>query len=334
MKQRTLFKALVLLAALCGAAAACRAQTPAPPQNVAILVFDGVQIIDYTGPYEVFGHMRPSNVYTVAERAEPLTTAMGMKVVPSYTFANSPKPDILVVPGGSIEAALASPKLIAWIQAGARDARHVLSVCNGAFLLARAGLLDGLTATTTAPLLNQLREFAPKTKVVGHKRFVDNGKIVTSAGLSAGIDGALHIVSKVRGPARAMSLARGIEYNWDPDSKYARGAMPDMFFHQAWMDVFMLGPSDTLRHDGDNDRWELVQNVKSDSPERVFETFAGSLVGKERWQRRDVKKEGGTSTGDFNFTDELGRPWRGTLTVKPSGKGGEVTLTFAVNRAA
>ena len=126
------------------------AQTPEkkqtkPPRNLAILIFDGVQIIDYTGPYETFGHTYSNdgeafNIYTVSEKTNPITTAMGMTVVPKYSFENAPPPSVLVVPGGGVEKHVANANVIRWIREKARDAEVVMSVCNGAFFLAKAKL--------------------------------------------------------------------------------------------------------------------------------------------------------------------------------------------------
>src|SRR5262249_55059194 len=175
-------------------------------KKAAILIFDGVEIIDYTGPYEVFGASN-FDVYTVAATPDPVTTAMGMKVVPKYTFADAPQPDVLVVPGGSVRAARQSAPTLKWVTDTTQHTAHTMSVCNGAFILASAGLLDGLTATTTYHLLGDLASDYPKVKVVDDRRFADNGKIITAAGLSSGIDGALHVVEKIYGPGRAQSVA-------------------------------------------------------------------------------------------------------------------------------
>jgi transcriptional regulator GlxA family with amidase domain len=200
------------LLAVCLLALGCPA--PSAAKNVAILIYDGVQIIDSMGPYEVFGQAG-WNVYTVAAKAQPVTSAMGQTLVPRYSFANAPRPDILVAPGGDVDGPMADPKVIAWIRGESQKAEVVLSVCTGAFLLARAGLLDGLTATTYQSAIPRLRAVAPKTRVVTDRRFVDNGKIVTSAGLSAGLDAALHVVAKLSGNERAEDVARNLEYRWD-----------------------------------------------------------------------------------------------------------------------
>ena len=118
------------------------------PGTVAIVLFDGVQIIDYAGPWEVFGQAG-FKVFTVADKSGPLTTRFDQKITADYTFDNSPDADILLLPGGrgTLKAA-DNPRAIKWIQDKAKTARYVMSVCTGAFLLARTGLLDGLTATT------------------------------------------------------------------------------------------------------------------------------------------------------------------------------------------
>src|SRR5262249_31376027 len=147
------------------------AKSSKPPRNLAILIFDGVQIIDYTGPYETFGHTyiddsQAFNIYTVSEEKNAITTSMGMSVNPKFSFENAPKPDVLLVPGGDVRGQVNSPTVIKWIQDSANSAELVMSVCNGAFILAKAGLLDGMEATTTAGLIPLLRQEAPKVKVV------------------------------------------------------------------------------------------------------------------------------------------------------------------------
>ena len=189
-------------------------------RRVAILVFDGVQIIDSMGPYEIFG-AAGFDVFTVAETTAPVTTSMGLTLVPSHAFADAPHADVLVVPGGSVRAARANAALLRYVRETTAHDVHTLSVCNGAFILASAGLLDGLTATTTAGLIERLRSEFPKTTVVDDRRFVDNGKIVTAGGLSAGMDGALHVVSRVLGEPAAQRVAAGEEYDWKPDGKAA-----------------------------------------------------------------------------------------------------------------
>ena len=105
--------------------------------SVAVLLFDGAEIIDYAGPWEAFGDAG-FKVFTVAEKAEPVKAVFGQKIIPDYTFANSPGADILLVPGGSTHQAVANPELIKWVQKNAQNSKQVMSVCTGAFILARA----------------------------------------------------------------------------------------------------------------------------------------------------------------------------------------------------
>ncbi len=194
-----------------------------PRPKVAILIFDGVEIIDYTGPWEIFG-AADFEVFTVAERKQPVTTAMRMTVIPGYTFADAPRPDVLVVPGGGVKAARGSAPTLKWVKETSGLAAQTMSVCNGAFILASAGLLDGLTATTTAGNVARLRAEYPGIRVIDDKRWVDNGRIVTTAGLTAGIDGALHVVSKMLGNAIAEQVALSEEYDWKPETGLVRTA--------------------------------------------------------------------------------------------------------------
>ena len=243
------------------AAKSARPQQKAAARNLAILIFDGVQIIDYTGPYETFGHVHIGdahafNIYTVSEKTNPITTSMGMSVNPKYDFQNAPKPDVLVIPGGDVRGQLDSPNVLKWVREKANGAEMVLSVCNGSFILAKAGLLDGLEATTTAGLIPRLREAAPKVKVVDDRRFVDNGKIITAAGLSSGIDGALHVIERLFGKGTAQMAALGMEYNWDPESKYVRAALADKYMRFNYDVKTIDGGWKPLSRSGSQDLWE------------------------------------------------------------------------------
>src|SRR5262249_44237656 len=151
--------------------------------------------IDLTGPYEMFG-AAGCDVYTVAATKDPVTSAMGLQIVPKYTFADLPAPDVLVVPGGGVAAAAKNEATLGFVRKLSGSAPHTMSVCNGAFILASAGVLDGLSATTTNGNIARLASQYPKIHVVRDQRYVDNGRIVTTAGLSAGIDGALHVIGK------------------------------------------------------------------------------------------------------------------------------------------
>ena len=190
-------------------------------RNVAILVFDEVEVLDFCGPFEVFSvtgrqhQQAPFNVYAVAEKSGAVLARNQLSVNPRYTIADCPPPDVFVVPGGwGVRREMNNPMLIDWIKATAPKAELVLSVCTGALLLAKAGLLDGLKATTHHGALGLLREMAKKTEVLDGQRVIDNGKIIVSAGVSAGIDAAFHAVARLLGKAEAEETARYIEYDW------------------------------------------------------------------------------------------------------------------------
>lgn len=192
-------------------------------RNVGILIFDEVEVLDCCGPYEVFGVARtkegtpPFNVFTIAERPVTISARNQLSLLPRFSFTDGPVVDVLVVPGGAgARKMMDNPRVLEWIKLTASHAELVLSVCTGALVLAKAGLLDGLSATTHHSALDSLRKLAPKTTVVEDRKFVDNGRIITSGGVSAGINASLHAVSRLVGREEAVQTARYIEYDWTP----------------------------------------------------------------------------------------------------------------------
>jgi transcriptional regulator GlxA family with amidase domain len=192
-------------------------------RTLAILIFDEVEILDFCGPFEVFSvanefSATPAfNVVTVAETTGPIRTRGGLRVTPHHRLADCPKPDLLLVPGGQgTRTEMNNPVLIDWIKSVSADLELVLSVCTGALLLAKAGLLDGLEATTHHGAIDLLRQTAPKTIIHADRRFVDNGRVICSAGIAAGIDMSLHVVGKLAGQEIAHETARQMEYPLPP----------------------------------------------------------------------------------------------------------------------
>lgn len=190
-------------------------------RNLAILLFDDVEVLDFCGPFEVFSVASRQtdppafDVFTVAEKPEPITARNGLSVNPHYTLADCPKPDVLLVPGGmGTRKQIDIGPLIDWINRTADNAELVLSVCTGALLLGKAGLLDGLDTTTHHVAFDLLREIVPTATVHEDRRFVDNGKVITSAGIAAGIDMSLHVVERLLGEDVAAATARHMEYPW------------------------------------------------------------------------------------------------------------------------
>jgi len=305
-------------------------------ESVAILIFDGVQIIDYTGPYEVFGQAG-FRVFTVAAGPGPITTSMDMRVTPAYTLDNAPEAKVLVIPGGGIDPAVNDPRVLAWIRERAATAENVLTVCNGAFILARTGLLDGLTATTFYDLIPELRTAAPKTTIVADQRFVDNGKIITTAGLSSGIDGSLHVVERLRGKGRAQQVALNMEYDWRPDTPYARAALADaelrrLFGRRLHLEV-PGGEYKLLSTEGTANHWETRWQLTTSIPPADLQTaLTQYLTEKSGWTARGGAAK---NPGEWRYTSADGQPWNARVDLRPlEGKAGEYSLAIQVERDA
>jgi len=201
-------------------------------RNVAICIWDGAEILDWTGPAEVFaaagnlarnGTDAAFHVYTVSKTRDPITSQGFIDVVPDHTIDDAPKPDIVVFPGGGGSNVLEDPAFFAWAARVAKEAEVSLSVCTGAFILAKAGLLDGKSATTWYGALDGLEKQYPNVRVLRGPRFVDNGQVVTTAGVSAGIDGSLHLVARLLGRYVADRTAEYMEYRWAPDAYLSNG---------------------------------------------------------------------------------------------------------------
>lgn len=176
--------------------------------TVAVLLFEGVELMDFAGPTEVFiiaDRGRAFRVVTVAESTLPLRTMGGITIVPDRSFEDAPKAEILVVPGGDFKAIGRVGRQ--WLKRAAAGAEIVMSVCYGALLLAEAGLLDNIEATTHHLAIADLQRAAPTCRVVAGRRYVDGGRIITTAGVTAGIDGALRIVERVLGTEAAAWAA-------------------------------------------------------------------------------------------------------------------------------
>ena len=199
---------------------------PNPPlRNVAILIFDEVEVLDFAGPFEVFSvtgrtrEVKPFNVYTVAEHKGEVLARNSLSVNPRCTIHDCPPADIVIIPGGwGTRSAMNNTVIVNWIRHVAAEAELVLSVCTGALLLGKAGLLDGLEATTHHMQFDLLAQTSPTTTVVRDRRYVDAGKVVTSGGISAGIDMSLHVVGRLLGLETARETAEYMEYRWTPDS--------------------------------------------------------------------------------------------------------------------
>jgi transcriptional regulator GlxA family with amidase domain len=197
--------------------------------NVGILIFDDVEILDFAGPFEVFSRTRlvpgpesrrsedsaPFHVFTVAKTAAPIRTTGGLRVIPHYGFADAPRVDLVVVPGGwGTRTLLQDAETLDWIRRAAAGARKVTTVCTGSLLLAKAGLLEGRHATTHWGALDTLDSLKAGVTVEREYRVVDDG-VITSAGVASGIDMAFYVVETLFGREVADETAHYVEHRRD-----------------------------------------------------------------------------------------------------------------------
>lgn len=193
-------------------------------ETIGLVLFDGVEELDFVGPWEVFtmatrDWMPDARVITIAERADTVTCAKGLRVVPDATFADAPALDVVLVPGGQgTRREIENPVILEWLQRTAPSCQWVTSVCTGALVLQRAGLTRGKRMTTHWGAIELLREQADDETVLEGVRYVRDGNVVTAAGVSAGIDMALWLVGQMWGVDRARMAQRFMEY--DPAPPY------------------------------------------------------------------------------------------------------------------
>lgn len=295
-------------------------------KSVAILLFPGVEIIDFAPEFEIFGQAG-MRVFTVAASDSVIRTAMGLRVLPDYRFDNAPDADILLLPGGHVDDQ--DLRIRAWIKKAHERAATTLTVCNGAFFLAGAGLLDGQEATTFNASIPELQRAAPRARVVNDRRFVDNGKIITAAGLAAGIDAAFHVLGKYEGVGRAQEVATFLEYNWDAEGRYVRAQLADR--HLRPLDdalaPFMLS---TQKYQGDRSQWTLEVLVSTEliSIERIAQLLEYQWKSGTDWQKK--KSEGLNS--QWSLTEGSGAQWSGELRFSPSGKNFVMTASVQKTR--
>jgi transcriptional regulator GlxA family with amidase domain len=193
-------------------------------KHVGIVLFDDIEVLDFCGPFEVFSTTRlneenrrsepsPFKVFLVSETLSPVTTTGGMRVMPQYSFEDCPPMDILVVPGGwGTRREVKNPVMLEWLRKRAAGVETLTSVCTGSMLLGFAGLLNGLHATTHWRALDWMRDSFPEVTVEYDQHVVSDGRVFTSAGISAGIDMALKVVARYYGEEVARATAANMEY--------------------------------------------------------------------------------------------------------------------------
>lgn len=219
-------RTMVISLLLAAAAGIPIAQAEGYTRNVAIVLYEGVEVLDFAGPAEVFAAAsgfgrsagKPAfNVYTMGVTRDPIVSQGFIDVTPDYSIADAPKPDVIVIPGGSSASLSGHDGFMKWLAATAPGAELSLTVCTGAFVLAKAGILDGRDATTFYRAVENLRASAPNARIHAGRRFIDSGTVITTAGVSAGIDGSLHAVARLLGRRIADRTAEYMEYHWTPE---------------------------------------------------------------------------------------------------------------------
>jgi putative intracellular protease/amidase len=242
--------------------------------TVAVLMFDGVQIIDYAAPYEVFSQAG-FTLYTVSKDGQAVKASQGLKSQVDHSYASAPQADIVVVPGGDVHGIERDEATLAWLRQQAPGADHVMSVCTGSFILGHSGLLDGGSATTFHRAFDTMQKEFPKVKIVRDQRWVDAGKVVTSSGLASGIDTSLHVVAEMRGLKVAQSVAMNLEYDWHPQAGFVRGKFADRNFRLPSTLKIPEGTRvDEVTSVGDLQTWEVVYLIESPlGPEKLLDTL-------------------------------------------------------------
>ncbi len=266
-----------------------------------MLIFDHADIMDVTGPWSVLVH-NGVQVVSFAKSKDPVTIGMSMELTPDFTLDNLPDVDILIFPGsGMAETNPGDEAIQQFIKARATTTDVLFSVCSGAFFLAESGLLDGKVATTFASLIPRLEEQYPEIEVVNNVKYTDNGNIVTTAGLSSGIDGAFHVVSKFRGQGGVQDVANHMEYAWSRSTDYARSQLADHYI-MGVKGIVGLFSKAFLLSGGDRDQWTYQYLLSGQvSSEQVLKVIQKELEKTGRWLLETATPDSVVGTFDHDI---------------------------------
>jgi transcriptional regulator GlxA family with amidase domain len=187
--------------------------------NIGIFIFDGVEELDFTGPWEVLtqwarqvAEEREISVFTLARSTDPVTCSHGLRVLPDRAWDDLPQLDVLLVPGGRVNTLIEDDDVLDWLRRTRDSGALMTSVCTGAHVYATAGILRDRPATSWYGAIDSLADIDPTIELRHDDRFVDSGEVVTSAGVSAGIDMALHLVARLDSPDRAEAVRQYMQY--------------------------------------------------------------------------------------------------------------------------
>ncbi|WP_448217544.1 DJ-1/PfpI family protein [Endozoicomonas sp. 2B-B] len=208
--------------------------------NIAIYIYDNAEVLDFSGPYEVFSTAsrvcadgEPFNVFLIGETGETVTARAGYSVNPDYGFYNHPPVDLLMVVGGVHHAELKKPQVLDWLRTFSASAHMTTSVCTGAFILAEAGILTDQKVTTHWEDIPDLRQHYPQLLVVSDQRWVKDGSIMTSAGITAGIDMSLSLVSLLHSQELAEKTARQMDFVWMQEPEQRRSSCRERLSNES-----------------------------------------------------------------------------------------------------
>lgn len=291
--------------------------------SVGILLFDGADIMDVTGPWSVFAHARLS-VSTVAKTKDDVQLGGGLVLTPDYGLEDFPKVDVLVIPGGGPAESNQDPEIVSWLKTQRDSVETMFSVCSGAFLLAKAGILDGQQATTFASLIPQFEQEFPKVKVVRDTKYTNNGNVFTSAGLSSGIEASYQLLAEYYGQGFAQNVANHMEFDWDIKSDYARTQLADNYLLSLQSIVGLFAQEFNYSYGGNN-HWEYRFKLRSGIDKAQFlSTLKEELKGQVDW----------TATSSKELTGRIDHKLLGPgiIRIQASSKGENPTITIEANR--
>ncbi|MEW6736149.1 MAG: DJ-1/PfpI family protein [Acidobacteriota bacterium] len=299
------------------------------PLRIGLIGYDDIMALDLVGPTDAFttatieegnsGQQRCYEVLIIGLTGKPFTAESGIVFRPHKTLQTAPALDTLIIPGGrGLRSGETSAKVMAWVKSRAAQIRRIASVCTGIYGLAPTGLLDGLTATTFYDLIDGLPTAAPKVKVVRDQRYVDNGKFITTAGLSSGIDGALYVVTKLFGKGKAQMVALNMEYDWKADSTYARASFADrpirkVFGRSLRLPVPQGIEVKVLSTEGTTRNWEVKWQLEGNTtPADVLKLLSESLNANEWTEQKATSSEAVRRLWKFN---DDGQEWQAVTEV-------------------
>lgn len=189
--------------------------------NTAIFIFENVEVLDFTGPFEIFNsanrilEYESFKVFTVAESEKKINARNGLQVTPDFSILNCPKPDILIIPGGEgRKIQMNNNVILQWIRKNLAESQYLFSICTGAFILGNTGLLNGQKATTHHLSYDEFEKTFPQVSLIKNLPYVDNGKIITSAGISTGMKASLYLLDKISGENLGKRTAEYMEYDY------------------------------------------------------------------------------------------------------------------------